>query len=270
MGLLGDPIGGAGRRGLRILHGGAKLTHLGYSSLKALFLEAGRGRRLVRKTFLQQVYFTAVQALPLLTVASLCVGAVVFFIAAQILGGVGFATRIRPTAELILRELMPLITILVIIGRSGTAMATELGTMKVDREDEILDSMAINVDYFVILPRILGMVASLLVLNLYVFGVSVFGGEWLAMRLDLLTDIGGGGSLMDLMGTWDYPMIALKSVLFGGAVALLSCYYGLSVKRSPTEVPKMATRGVITSIFVCLVLNLVCILIAPGSAWDVR
>ena len=241
---------------------------MSYAALKALLLERGRGRGLVWRTFLTQVYFTAVQAIPLLGVAALLVGVVVFFISAQLLGGWGLASEIRPTAEVILKELMPLIAILVIIGRSGTAMAAELGTMKVNREDEILDSMAINMDYFVIFPRIMGMIASLLVLNLFVFALSILGGEWMARQLGLLPDIPAWSSLMDVLGTWDFGTLALKSSLFGAALALLSCYYGLSVKKSSTEIPKMATRGVITSIFACLLLDFACIMLTSGAAWS--
>lgn len=269
MGLLGDPFGGAGQWGFRLLSGAARLVGTGYLACKALLLEGGRGRSEVWRTFLRQVYFTAAQAIPLLTVASLCVGSVVFFIASQLFGQVGTPATVRSSSELILRELMPLITILVIIGRSGTAMATELGTLKVNREDEILDSMAINMDYFVIFPRLAGMVASLLILNLYVFGISVLGGERLAMGLGFVSTLGRGTSFLSEMGSWDLPMLALKSVMFGTAVALLSCHYGLSVSRSPTEIPKMATRGVISGIFVCLVLNVVCIVITPSTAWQV-
>ncbi|MCZ6690823.1 MAG: ABC transporter permease [Planctomycetota bacterium] len=267
MGLLGDPLGGIGRWALRLISRGAGVAGLGYATLKAFFLEKGRGRQLVWQSFLRQVYFTAAQAIPLLTLASVCVGTVVFFIAAQLLGGLGLAAHIRPSSEMFLRELMPLITILVIIGRSGTAMVTEIGTMKINREDQILDAMAINMDYFVIFPRLLGMVASLLVLNLYVFAVSFHGGEFMARSMGLLSESAGRVPLLELMGTWDLPMLALKSILFGTAVALLACHYGLSVRLSPTEVPQMATRAVISSIFVCLVLNLVCTLFISGAAW---
>ena len=256
--MLGDPIGRVGRWGVRSITGGAGLAGIGYLAIKAFFLEAGRGRGLVWRTFLRQVYFTAAQAIPLLTVASLSVGVVVFSVFSILLEPAGLSARVQSFSELLLRELMPLITVLVIIGRSGTAMATELGTMKINREDEVLDSLAINLDYFVIFPRVAGMIASLLVLNLFVYALSIVGGEWLSARLGLLPSTGAWPSVLGSMERWDLPVLAVKSVLFGAAVSVLACYHGLSVQRSPTEVPKVATRAVITSIFICLLLNFVC------------
>jgi phospholipid/cholesterol/gamma-HCH transport system permease protein len=155
----------------------------------------------------------------------------------------------------VLRELAPLITAIVVAGRSGTAIATELGNMKVNSEVLALSSLGIDPMRYIVLPRIVGCVISVVALMIYFTIVSLSAalvlGVWSSgVSLSSFRQ-GVAGSVMP----HDLALFFAKGVGLGTIVGWLPCHFGLGVKSSPTEVPQQASRAVVNSLLGCVVYN---------------
>jgi len=210
-------------------------------------------RRSVRRILVVQVLYTGVEALPLISAVALLLGASIVFQTNLMVPGADSALIGKILVAVVLRELAPLITAVVVSGRSGTAIATELGNMKVNAEIFALMSLGIDPARFVIWPRLLATALSVMVLMIYfavvalggAFGVSVLMGE---ASLDGLR-VGVASTVM----THDLGLFLAKGAGLGTIVGWLCCHFGLEVKSSPTEVPIMASRAVVTSLLGCVV-----------------
>jgi phospholipid/cholesterol/gamma-HCH transport system permease protein len=155
----------------------------------------------------------------------------------------------------VLRELAPLGTAIVVAGRSGTAIATELGNMKVSSEILALTSLGIDPPRFIVMPRLIATVVSVTALMVYFAAITLVGTAAVGV---LLSDIGLGALQSGLAGAltpYDFVLFLVKGVGLGTIVGWLSCHYGLEVKSSPTEVPQMASRAVVMSLLGCVAFN---------------
>ena len=134
------------------------LSTLLYLAFKEPVAEGEKGFSLVFEITLRQIYFTGVEALKVVILVSLALGTVTIVeVGTQLSflgGGIEF---IVPVLVLVMfRELGPLLTAIIVIGRSGTAIATELGNMVIAQELDAIQAMGINPIYFIVTPRILG------------------------------------------------------------------------------------------------------------------
>ncbi|MBI4833638.1 MAG: ABC transporter permease [Planctomycetes bacterium] len=228
-----------------------------YTVLKSVLVEGHHGKRLIFQNIALQIYFTAIQAMSIIIITGVIIGTAVLVELAIILPRFGAESHMeRMFVIVVVRELIPIMTALIVIGRSGTAMATELGNMKLNRELELMDSVGINTDYFLVLPRLIGIIVSIMCLTI-IFNVSALVGGFLFAGIFKPTAI--GIVFKDLLLTVDYRDIIismLKAFLFGWVIAIVNCSHGLSVKRSFTEIPQVTTTGVVNSIIFCFVINI--------------
>jgi phospholipid/cholesterol/gamma-HCH transport system permease protein len=221
---------------------------LSYVSARAFFFSETRGVYAVIQVVAQQIYFTGFQALPLITVLSLATGCLVTLqsLGQFALGGQAMIGNLL--VAVVLRELAPLMTALVVVARSGTAVASELGNMKVNREIEALEVMGIHPLSYVVFPRLVGGVVSLICLGIYFAFISFAGGF-------LITQVFGTLSLDHFLEQLA-SAISLRDVLFFGfkifvagvLVFSICCFYGMSVGRGSYEVPQVTTKAVVQSL----------------------
>lgn len=202
----------------------------------------------------RQVFFTGVEALPLVSVIALLIGAT-FIVQAQLVGALPGDVLGKVLVAVVLREVAPLTTSIVVAGRSGTAMATELGNMQVNDEILGLSSLGIDPYRFIVFPRILGTVISVVVLTVYFGALAIMGGFAASTLL-------AGASVSSLQAGFaeallpgDLPLFAFKGVGLGLIVGWLCCHYGLEVGASPTEVPQRASQAVVNGMLACVVFN---------------
>ena len=199
---------------------------------------------------MQQVYFTGLEAMPFLSLLSLLIGFTVIAQSLPQLQGVGAHALIGQILVIsIVRELGPLITAMVVITRSGTAMAAQMATNRITGEVEALEGMGISIFHYLVVPRLLGCVISLFCMIVYFDAVALIGGFLIAstrltMPFSLYVDY-----IFQSLSTLDLYLSLTKGVLFGGGIALFSCYHGLRARRAAFEVPMVARSGVIQSMF---------------------
>jgi len=204
-------------------------------------------RQTVQRVIVAQIMYTGVQALSLVSIIAFLLGGIIV-IQANLMAPTDGELLGKILVAVVLRELAPLLTAIVVAGRSGTAMATELGNMKVNSEVLALSSLGIDPPRYIVLPRLFASVVSVLVLMIYFSVVAIFG----AFVLAQLTANATWGSLYSGVSRgvmpFDLGLFLLKGVGLGTIVGWLCCHYGLQVKSSPTEVPQKASRAVVMSL----------------------
>lgn len=202
----------------------------------------------------RQVFHTGFEALPLISIIALLLGATIV-VQAQLLDAVPGDVLGRMLVAVVLREIAPLTTALVVAGRSGTAIATELGNMKANNEILGLASMGIDPYRFLVFPRLLGTVISAVVLTVYFGALAIIGGL-LANLVLYASSLGAMQSgFVEALVPLDLPLFVVKGVGLGALVGWLCCHFGMEVGASPTEVPQRSSQAVVLSMFACVVFN---------------
>lgn len=212
------------------------------------------GYAAVRSVFLKQVYFTGLESLTIIITIAVILGTVIVTQIVSLVGNNGSLTG-KILVWVMLRELAPLLTALVVISRSGTAIAAELGTMKINGEIDSIEMMGIPADRYLILPRISGVTTSIVILTVY-FVLSSFVGSFVIASIGwhIPYDQFIQGILSSL-GLKEVLVLFAKSILFGLFISAICCRYGLRVGRSATEIPQAATRAVMSSLFTVFLLD---------------
>jgi phospholipid/cholesterol/gamma-HCH transport system permease protein len=228
-----------------------------YLSIRAAILDQAQGFRTIVGVILAQIYFTGWQALPLVSVMALGTGSVVVLQSMANLSLLGGTQMIGNfLIVMIVREAGPLLVALVVIARSGTAVASEIGNMRANREIEALESMGINPLSFIVFPRVLGGVISVVCLAFYFNILSLIGGFFITKFLQDMPFSFYMDSLMRGFAKEDVLIFFAKNSFSGMIIFVVSCYQGLSVKKSPHEVPQVTTQAVVDSVIYVIVFNL--------------
>ena len=233
------------------------LSTLLYLVFKELIAERKKGFPLVFEITLRQIYFTGVEALKVVVLISLALGTVIIVQAgtqlAFLAGGIDF---IVPILVLVMfREVGPLLTAIIVLGRSGTAIATELGNMVIAQEIDAIQAMGINPVYFIVTPRIIGVTIAVFCLTTVFIAVGLVGGFWVSKLILPITFSAFLQALQNSLKANDLLLGFLKSLIFGLLIALTCTYHGLTVRFSSIEVPQAATRGVVSAMLFCFATN---------------
>lgn len=221
-----------------------------------LFAGPFQGKPVRISAVAQQMVRIGVQAFPMTALTALSIGLTIAMQGAQELSRMGAASYVPDlVAVTILRELGPLLVGVVVIGRSGSAVTAELGTMKVGEEIEALEVMAINPVRFLVVPRFLAMIVMLPALTIFGNYIGIAGGWTIChSTLDMNTAayiqrVLEAGHPLDL-----YSGI-IKSFVFAWLIIMISCQAGLEVTGGAEGVGQATTSSVVTSILAMLVAN---------------
>ena len=235
----------------------ARVLLMVYISIRATLQDQAQGFRTIYSVISAQIYFTGWQALPLVTVLALASGGIVILQSSSNLTFFGGTQMIgNLLVVIIVRELGPLMTALIVIARSGTAVASEVGNMRANREIEALEAIGINPLSYIVFPRIVGGVISVVCLSFYFTVIALIGGFFLTKLIQDLPLNFYLDSLATAIAFEDLWLFLLKTTFGGMIIFVVSCYQGLSVSRSHTEVPIATTQAVVNSIIYVVVFNL--------------
>ncbi len=229
-----------------------------YLALRAALFDRAQGFRQIINVISSQVYFTGWQAMPLMTVLALATGGILIMQAMTNLSLIGGSQMIGNfLIVMVAREAGPLLVALVVIARSGTAVASEVGNMRANREIDALESMGINPLSYIVFPRIVGGMLSVLCLSFYFDLIAIVGGFFATKFFHDLSWAFFADSVLRGFAPEDGLIFLLKNGFSGMIIFVVSCYQGLQVKRSPHEVPQMTTQAVMNSIIYVVLFNLV-------------
>ena len=193
---------------------------------------------------------------PIVVLISFLVGMVTAFQAIVQLRQFGADIFVADLVALsVARELGPLMTAIIVAGRSGAAFSAELGTMAVSEEIDALRTLGLSPYGFLVYPRLVALVLVVPLLTLVGDVCGIVGGVFVSMlRLDITLPayLQRTQQVLDL---WDVGSGVLKSVFFGWAIALVSCQRGLATRGGAAGVGLSTTSAVVASLFSLVVLD---------------
>lgn len=220
-------------------------------------------RRQAMDHLISQIYFTGVEAIPLVAFLALVIGSATILQAATVMPKIGAGDYFGNVMVLVVvREVGPLFTAFLVAGRTGSALSTYLGNMKVQQEIDALKTMGIDPVRYLVFPSFAATVLSMFCLTVIFNLVAIFGGYVVVKMLALvLTDSTELQLSLPLflerilasMGVMDGVLGIIKPVAFGMLVSVIACFHGMAVTNDIREVPKATTGGVVNS-FVCITL----------------
>jgi len=204
----------------------------------------------VRNVLARQILFTGYEATPFIALVAFLVGISIVVQAQVWLTAVGQKGLIGPILVMVvIRELGPLLTNFVVIGRSGTAMATEMANMKLSGEVHALDALGLDPLLYLVMPRVIGAAVSVFCLTVIFVLVSFVSGFLSSMLFG--GNAGGLGVFVDSISGAIRPRdvfnLLAKSFVPGLLTGTICCIQGLAVESAITEVPQAATRAVVYS-----------------------
>lgn len=153
------------------------------------------------------------------------------------------------------RELSPILVGLIVAGRIGSAMAAELGTMRVTEQIDALYTLAVNPIHYLIVPRMLSCFLMMPVLTLIGDAMGIGGGYLVATKVYDLNPITYIRSSFDFLTYEDVYSGLIKSAVFGIAIAVVSCYKGFYTRGGAVGVGKATTSAVVISMMLILIID---------------
>ena len=217
-----------------------------------------RGKSVRLSRAFHQAMAVGIEALPILSTITFFVGLILALQGAYELRKFGALQYVAGgVAVSMTRELGPLMTAIVVIGRSGSAFAAEIGTMKVTEEIDALTTMALNPIQFLVTPKFLAMILMLPCLTTWADFMGVLGGAVFGVTGANFTLHGYIQATVDALLVRDIVTGLIKSVMFGAVITAVGCYEGFETGGGAEEVGRSTTSAVVMSIFLVIVVDLV-------------
>jgi phospholipid/cholesterol/gamma-HCH transport system permease protein len=170
--------------------------------------------------------------------------------------------------RLTFRELGVLMTAIMIAGRSGSAFAAQLGTMKITEEIDAMRTIGVSPIEALVIPRVLATVFMMPLLAFYSCIIAVTGGGllcWAVLEIPPATYV---DRLRDVTPLTDFYVGMIKAPVFGAIIAIAGCFQGLQVENNAEEVGLKTTAAVVQAIFLVIVLDAFFAVFFSGIGWD--
>ena len=246
-------VGALGRKTIRSVNRLMDLFALTYR-LTAIAVPLPRtGRVLIKRVIVEQVYFTAVQALPVIIPVALITGSMLIVQFSQLSGQVDLGKLV---VLLVLREIGPLATAIIVILRSATAVTIEMSYMRVLHEIDALEMAGIDPLHTVCLPRLVGITTAVVSLILVFDLMAIIGGYAIVKGTTMLPVEGFFQQIAKGVVGADIAVGLLKGLFFGVTITVTCLYHGLARKNQITQVPVATSRAAVDCFFYCLVINI--------------
>jgi len=253
-----SPVEEVGEQTLELVAAGQRLLELVGELAYWLAIAPWHGKGIKWDRTFEQIVKIGVEGVPIVTFLSFLIGAVLSLNGASQLRQFGAAIYIANLVGVSMtREMAPLITAIIVAGRSGSAITAELGTMVVSEEVDAMRTMALNPGRFLLLPRVLALLCAVPCLTILSNLAGIFGGYWVGV---ILLGLGSRNYLQQtaqslLIGDLVTGMV--KSVVFALLIGLVSCYRGFYVRGGAEGVGTNTTASVVTSIVLCILADAV-------------
>ena len=217
-----------------------------------------RGRFPNWRNTIKQMSIVGFDAIPIVTLIAFFIGVIMALQSGyqlKKLGAINYVVNI--VALSISRELGPLMTAIILVGRSGSAFAAELGTMEVGEEIDALKTMGMNPVRYLVVPKMLAMMIMLPCLTMWADLMGIFGGATFAYsQIDMTFKRYMVGTI-DALLLHDVITGLIKSVVFAIIITTISCHEGFKVKGGAEGVGRSTTSSVVTSMFVVILADMI-------------
>jgi phospholipid/cholesterol/gamma-HCH transport system permease protein len=220
-------------------------------------------RRVIHPLVFHEVSRSGIRLLPMFIFLALMLGLLVIGQTvswASRLGAIDYLGTVM--VIVVVRELGPLIAALLVLARIGTANVVELGTARAMGEVESLEALGIDPVHYFVVPRVLGMAFGIFSLTIYLILGSLLSGYLWAFIQDV--PLRPGDYFRQLAGALtglDFALLALKTILFGLLISIVTCYHGLAQPLRLEEVSSATVRAVGQSVVGCVLIDALFIII---------
>jgi len=195
-------------------------------------------------------------ALPVVTLISIMMGLIIAFVGAVQLALFGAQIYIADLVAIAtLREMAPMMTGVIMAGRTGAAFAAQLGTMQVNEEIDAFKTLGLQPMDFLVLPRMLALTLMMPLLCIYSDLLGIIGGAMVGIGVFDITAVQYFEKTRGMMQPTHFLLGVFKSVIFGIVIALIGCKKGMECGRSAMEVGYATTSAVVTAIVVIIALD---------------
>lgn len=242
------------RLGLATVRGLAAFTLITFGTL---YTKLGCSPQVIRPLVHDQIYRAGVKLLPIICFLGLALGMVIVGQTVALLEQVGAAKFTGLLlVTVVIRELAPLVAGLVVLARVGTASVIELGTARALGEIEALEALGIDPIHYLVVPRVIGFTVAVTGLTIYFVLLALASGYAFAfvrgLPLSLAEYFDHIAAALTLA---DFPLLAIKTALFGAVTGLVICYQGLAQPLRLEDIGGATTRTVAMCVVGCLCLD---------------
>lgn len=213
-------------------------------------------KRLPKGSIGEQVVTMGVDAIFIVGLLSFLLGMTMAFQGAVQLQRFGAGVFVADMIGMsVVRELAPLITAIILTGRTGAAIAAELGTMRVNSEVDALTAMGINPNRFLIVPRMLAITVVGPALTIMAMFIGIFGGMFVTSFVVDMPFIAFWLRLTERLTMWDWAHGIGKSFVFAWIIGLAGSHLGMRAGKDSSAVGAATTRTVVVSIFFIIIVD---------------
>lgn len=207
------------------------------------------------KETINQIDIAAIQILPIIALALFLVGFVTAYQGADQLGKFGASIIVVEMSTMsMFREIAPFLAAVIVAGRSASSYTAQIGTMKITEEISAMKTMGLDIDRFLLLPRIFALVIVMPLIVFFADMASLFG-EMVIVKYHLGVPF---SQFIDRIYEYveiRHIMLGLcKAPMFGLLIAIVGCYRGLQVQKG-TDIGKYTTKAVVDTIFWLIIVN---------------
>ena len=220
-------------------------------------------RQVLRPLVFQEVARAGLRLLPMFSFIAAALGLVVIGQTVSWLTRVGAINFLGTVmVVVVVREIGPLVTALLVLARIGTANVIELGTARAMGEVEALEALGIDPVHYLVVPRVIGMALGVFSLTVYLILGALFSGYVWAFVQDVPLRPGDYvRQLTGALGGLDFALLAVKTFLFGSIIALVTCYHGLAQPLRLNEVSRATVAAVAQCVIACVLIDALFIII---------
>lgn len=226
--------------------------------MRQVFKRPDKWSELLRNTIFE-IYKLGVDSIPLVIIISIFIGAVI-----TIQMKINFASPMLPiytvglaTREILLLEFSSSILSLILAGKVGSNIASEIGTMRVTEQIDAMDIMGVNSANYIILPKIVGFVLFIPVLCVLSMFMGIFGGWFMAYATNIVSVETYLYGIQTMFIEWYVWYGIIKTFFFAFIITSVAAYYGYNVKGGALEVGKASTNAVVSSSILILLMDIV-------------
>lgn len=247
-----------GRKLLRFLVTVQGLGAFALITLGVMVSKFGASSRVIHPLVRAHLARAGVRLLPMTLFVAVALGLVIIGQTVSMLQRVGASQQYlgMVMVTVVVRELGPLLTALIVLSRVGAANVMELGTARALGEIEALEALGIDPIHYLVVPRVIGMACGIFALTVYlILGALLSGYLWAFLQDvplrpgDYFTQLAGSLRVLD------FVTLALKTSLFGVIIATVTCYHGLAQPLRLEEVSGATIRAVAQSVILCMLLD---------------
>src|ERR1017187_4575356 len=226
-------------------------------TLGVMLKKSGVARNVTGPRIRQEIARAGVALMPMFMFVAFALGFLVIGQTVSALARVGATSYLGSTMVIVVvRELGPLLTAMLVLARVGTANVIELGTARALGEVEALEALGVDPGHYLIMPRVLGMALGVFALTIYLVLGALASGCLFAFLANMpLTPGDYLRQIAEALNWLDFVLLALKTTAFGFFIAVVTCYHGLAQPLRLEDVSRVAVRAVTQGVIMCVLID---------------